>query len=113
MPPGFPDFWGKKQKINVETTLDIELLKKEVAQRFPFYDLKYNAKTAAFYCRIDQELLDKNFDNLRIALSEKGYIPMIRYERGEHIVYIMRKPKIKIKPTWINIVLFADRKSVV
>lgn len=107
MSPGFPDFWGKKQKINVETTLDIELLKKEVAQHFPFYDLKYNAKTAAFYCRIDQELLDKNFDNLRIALSEKGYIPMIRYERGEHIVYIMRKPKIKIKPTWINIVLFA------
>lgn len=105
MSPGFPDFWGKKQEINVETNLDIELLKKEVAQRFPFYDLKHNDKTAAFYCRIDQDLLDKNFDELRIALSKKSYIPMIRYESGEHVIYVTKKPKVKKRPVWINILL--------
>ncbi len=97
--------WSPFKNTTNATGLDIELLKKEVAQRFPFYDMKYNAKTAAFFCRIDQGLLDKKFDDLRIVLSKKGYIPMIRYEKGEHVIYVIKKPKVKKRPVWINIVL--------
>ncbi|KYK30855.1 MAG: peptidase M50 [Thermoplasmatales archaeon SG8-52-3] len=88
-----------------ETSLDIELLKREIGQQFPFYDLKYNLKTAAFYCRIDEETLEEKFDLLRRSLSEKGYIPMLRYEKGEHIIYVVKKIKRKEKPVWINIFL--------
>jgi membrane-associated protease RseP (regulator of RpoE activity) len=88
-----------------ETALDIELLKREVGQQFPFYDVKFDLKTAAFFCRIDDETLEEKFDNLRRSLGEKGYIPMLRYEKGEHIIYVMMKKRRKEKPIWINIFL--------
>jgi len=90
---------------NIPTNLDIELLKSEVGQYFPFYDMKYGLDTAIFFCRIDETLLENNFDLLRISLSKKGYIPMLRYENGEHAIYVIKKPVRKKKPIWINIVL--------
>ena len=57
---------------NVETDLDIELLKREIGQHFPFYDLRFDTNTAAFFCRIDEETLEEKFDSLRKSLSEKG-----------------------------------------
>ncbi|UCD13152.1 MAG: site-2 protease family protein [Thermoplasmatales archaeon] len=97
--------WSNFGQINQETTLDIELLKKEVGQRFPFYDVKFDVKTAAFFCRIDEETLEEKFDSLRISLFEKGHIPMLRHEKGEHIIYIIKKIKRKEKSVWINISL--------
>jgi Zn-dependent protease len=88
-----------------ETSLDIDLLKREVGQQFPFYDMRFNTKTAAFFCRIEEETLEEKFDMLRRSLGEKGYIPMLRYEKGEHIIYVIKKVKKKEKPVWINIFL--------
>jgi len=85
------------------TNLDIDLLKKEVAQRFPFYDMRYNTNSAAFFCRIDKENLEEKFEELRKSLSEKGYFPMLRYEKGEDIIYILKNPNRKEKPIWVNI----------
>jgi len=99
-----PDTWNFFNQKNT-TDLDIELLKKEVAQRFPFYDMRWNANTVAFFCRIDKQFLDEKFDDLRKSLSKKGYIPMLRYENGEHIIYVVKKPKRKEKPIWVNIIL--------
>jgi len=99
------DDWNQFGSAYNATTLDIELLKREVGQRFPFYDMKANPNTAVFFCRVDEEILGEKFDDLRRALSEKGYIPMIRYEKGEHAIYVIKKPKVKKKPVWVNIVL--------
>jgi len=99
------DNWNPFRNENNVTKLDIEFLKREVGQRFPFYEVKSNLNTVAFFCRIDKETLEKNFDSLRHSLSEKGYVPMLRYEKGEHILYIIQKPKRKEKSIWINISL--------
>ena len=99
-----PNPWNPFDQ-NENTTLDIEILKKEVAQRFPFYDIKYNSKSAAFFCRIDKESLEEKFDDLRRSLSKKDYIPMLRYEKGEHVIYITKKPFRKEKSIWINAAL--------
>jgi membrane-associated protease RseP (regulator of RpoE activity) len=96
------DYFGTKTE---DTALDIELLKREVGQQFPFYDLKFDFKTAAFFCRIDEESLEEKFDTLRRSLGEKGYIPMLRYEKGEHVIYVIKKTKRKEKPVWINVFL--------
>ena len=88
-----------------ETNPNIELLKNEVGKHFPFYDMKYDLNTAAFFCRIDKELLEEKFDSLRKSLKEKGYIPMLRYEKGEHVIYVIKKPKRKKRSVWINIFL--------
>jgi Zn-dependent protease len=100
-----PNDWSSYPQVDSEPRSDLELLKSEVGQRFPFYDMKYNAHTMAFFCRIDEGTLDENFDSLRLSLSEKGYIPMLRYVKGEHIIYVIRKSKKKEKPVWINISL--------
>jgi Zn-dependent protease len=100
-----PDNFNQFQNPINETSLDIELLKKEVGQHFPFYDFRYNQDTAAFFCKIDKEVLEEKFNLLRSNLSKLGYTPMLRYEKGEHILYIKKKPKSKEKPIWINIIL--------
>jgi Zn-dependent protease len=99
------DNWNQPDEKNLVTNLDIEFLKWEIGKHFPFYDLKYNLTTAAFFCKIDQETLEEKFDSLRKTFSEKGYIPMLRHEKGEHIIYVIQKPKKKEKSIWINISL--------
>jgi membrane-associated protease RseP (regulator of RpoE activity) len=101
-----PDKWNNFEQIPIESPFDVELLQREVGQRFPFYDMKSNINTVAFFCRIDEETLEEKFESLRIILSEKKYIPMIRFEHGEHIIYIIKKPEgKKRKSVWANIVL--------
>jgi membrane-associated protease RseP (regulator of RpoE activity) len=103
-----PDEQSNFQQIPVQPPFDIELLQREVGQRFPFYDMRSNVNTVAFFCRIDEETFEEKFESLRLALLEKGYIPMIRLEHGEHIIYVVQKPQRKRKKSvWINIVLFA------
>ncbi len=101
-----PDNFESFENVYHVSNLDIELLKREVGQRFPFYDMKSNISTVAFFCHIDEETLGEKFNSLRKALSEKGYIPMLRHEKGEHIIYIIQKTKRKEKPIWVNIFLF-------
>jgi len=100
-----PNKFNPFETSSSETGLDVELLKREVGQYFPFYDMRFDFKTAAFFCRIDEETLEEKFDILRRSLSDKGYIPMLRYEKGEHIIYVIKKMKKKEKPVWINIFL--------
>ena len=63
--------WKPFESTNNETDLDIELLKSEVGKHFPFYDMRYNVKTAAFFCRIDKELLEEKLK----LLSERDQPP--------------------------------------
>ena len=100
-----PSNWNLFSNVNDAPNLDIELLKREVGQRFPFYDMRHNVNSVAFFCRIDKESLEGNFDSLRKSLTEKGYVPMLRYEKGEHIIYVIKKPKRKEKSVWVNITL--------
>jgi membrane-associated protease RseP (regulator of RpoE activity) len=101
-----PDTWNNFESIPLEPSFDIEFLQREVGQRFPFYDMKSNVNTTAFFCRIDEETLEEKFESLRIALKEKEYIPMLRSEHGEQIIYVIRKQeRKKRKSVWINVVL--------
>ena len=61
--------WNDYHQVDTDPRPDLELLKSEVGQRFPFYDVKYNLHTMAFFCRIDEGTLDENFDSLRLSLS--------------------------------------------
>jgi membrane-associated protease RseP (regulator of RpoE activity) len=101
-----PDKWNNFDQIPVEPPFDLELLQREVGQRFPFYDMKSNINTIAFFCRIDEETLEEKFESLRLTLLEKQYIPMVKYEHGEYIIYVVKKPESKKrKSVWVNIIL--------
>lgn len=101
-----PEKWNNFEQTSVESPFDLELLQREVGQRFPFYDMKSNINTVAFFCRIDTETLEEKFESLRLSLIEKNYIPMVRYEQGEYIIYVIKKPKSKKpKSIWVNVIL--------
>jgi len=101
-----PDKWNNFDQIPVEPPFDVELLQREVGQRFPFYDMKSNLNTVAFFCRIDEETLEEKFESLRLTLLEKQYIPMIKNEHGEYIIYVVKKPvSKKRRSVWVNIIL--------
>ncbi len=67
--------------------------------------MRVNLNKVTFFCRIDENTLEENFENLRRSLSEKGYIPMLRFEQGESKIYVLKKTKRKEKPIWINFAL--------
>ena len=85
--------------------LDFEFLKREVGKQFPFYDFRYDDKNAIFFCRIDKDTLEEKFDLLRYSLKKKNYVPILRYEKGEDVIYVVKKPYRKEKSIWINIFL--------
>lgn len=86
-------------------TLDINFLKQVIGKRFPFYDIKQTKQGVAFFCNIDKSNLNDQFSLLRDELSKSDYIPLYRREHGEDIIYILKKPKKKEKPFWVNLLL--------
>ena len=96
----------KKKKPSEESTpVDVEWLKSEVGKQFPFYDTRIHEGTVVFFIRVDEQTLEDNFNQLRQRLRERGFIPLLRYEGGEHRIYIIQKPKRRQKPLWTNLTL--------
>ena len=90
---------------NHNDSLDLDLLKKEIGLLFPFYDIKIERDTVIFFCRINKDNLEEKFNNLRKSLSYNNYIPILRYEKGEDLIYVIKKPYRKEKSIWINVFL--------
>ncbi|MDG6228852.1 MAG: site-2 protease family protein [Candidatus Thermoplasmatota archaeon] len=95
----------QRPKIPQITSEEIELLKTEVGKHFPFYDFRYQDTTIVFFCSIDPSILESGFESIRKKLSEHGFIPFLRKEHGEFLLYITKKPEQKEKPLWVNIAL--------
>jgi len=100
-----PGSWNPFNIKSYASTLDVELLKAEVGQRFPFYDMSTGLQTVVFFVNIDEKQVEKQFDDLRRSLISKGYIPLMRHDKGEHKIIVAAKPERKIRPVWVNIVL--------
>jgi len=95
-----PDFMGV-------SGMDVEFLKSAVGKSFPFYDVRFGPETVAFYVEVDEFNLEERFDSLRRLIRDDGYIPLLRFEGGEHIVYVIRRKKRKSAPVSLNVVLLA------
>ena len=89
-----------------EASKEIEFVKGLVARRFPVYDVRVNYDVVEFYCRADSATLEDSFEELRQDMVPHGYIPMISYARGEHVIRVARKPKMKYRSTTVNLVFF-------
>lgn len=100
-----PGVWKPFNIHSYTSSFDVDFLKREVGQRFPFYEMKDQGSALVFYCRIDDLTRDEHFDMLRKTLIAKGYIPLLRYEQGEHKIYVIEKPKKKYRPVWVNLLL--------
>lgn len=99
-------FIRKKDPYEIQlTSEDIELVKGEVGKHFPFYDFRTQDIAMVFFCSIDPAALETEFESLRQILSEKGFIPFLRKEHGEYLLYVTKKPQHTEKSVWVNIAL--------
>jgi Zn-dependent protease len=89
-----------------EASQEIEFVKGLVAKRFPVYDVRVNYDVVEFFCRIEPTTLEETFEELRQDMAPHGYIPMVSYDGGEHIIRVARRPKMKYRSTTVNLVFF-------
>ncbi len=88
-----------------EASKEIERVKGLVARHFPVYDVRVTYDVVEFFVRVDMTTLEENFDRMRADMKESGYIPMIMYDKGEHIVTVARKPPAKYRSKYVNLAL--------
>ena len=90
-----------------EASKEIEFIKGLVAKRFPVYDVRVTYDVVEFFVRTDSATLEQNFDELREEMAQHNYIPMIIYDKGEHIITVAKKPTAKYRSTNVNLVMLA------
>jgi Zn-dependent protease len=83
---------------------EVEEIKRKISRFFSIYDVRISVDAVAFYLRVNEDTLEDNFENVRNILKP-DYIPMLSYEGGEHIMFVMKKPKAKYKGINVNIAL--------
>jgi len=88
-----------------EASKEIERVKGLVARHFPVYDVRVTYDVVEFFVRIDESTLEENFERMRADMKGEGYIPMIMYDKGEHIVTVAKRPAVKYRSSYVNMAL--------
>ena len=88
-----------------EASKEIEFVKGLVARHFPVYDVRVTYDVVEFFCRVESTTLEDEFERMRQEMGENGYIPMIIYDKGEHIVTVAKKPVTKYRSIYVNVAL--------
>jgi len=84
---------------------EIEKLKGIVGKYFPIYNVQVHFDTISLYCNVDKPSLENRFEELRVEMKGMSYIPILTYDKGEHVIHVVRQPKMKFKSNWVNIIL--------
>lgn len=84
---------------------EIERVRGLVGRFFPIYDVRVRPEAIAFYVRVDPYTLDDRFEGLRTELKGGQYVPLLRYEGGEHVLYVHRNPPRKFRGPILNVIL--------
>ena len=86
-----------------EASKEIEFVRSLVARYFPVYDVRVTYDVVQFFCRVDNETLEEKFEGMREEMMKQGYIPMIVYEKGEHIITVAKKPDARYRSIYVNL----------
>lgn len=77
-----------------------------VEGRFPVYDVQTDENVAAFYITVDPLTLEERFDGLRKDLRVQRLVPILKYQGGEHAVFVVHRPARVFRSERVNLVLF-------
>ncbi len=86
---------------------DSERVRRTVARYFTIYGEK-DDEAYSYYVDmpIDADVLRERFEQLRLELKEERYVPVLRRERGEYVLRVVKHPEQKTRPEWLNLMLF-------
>lgn len=86
---------------------ELERLRRLVAKYFTVYEARVGPQSLLLAVHADRADLEGKFDRLRRELWDQGYVPILRRERGEEFVEVVRRPKLGVRRVWINLALLA------
>lgn len=88
-------------------TFDVASLRARIEQRFRVYDVQTDENVVAFYVDAPKETLEADFTELKKELKPEGLVPLLKYQGGEHAIYVLRNPHRVGRDRWVlNAVLF-------
>ncbi len=85
--------------------VEIEVVKAIVAKYFPIYDVKVGYQSLTMFISPDLSQMDDRFDQMRLEMNAKGYIPMLNLKGGEYTVTVLKREKRKRLGIWVNVIL--------
>ncbi len=84
---------------------ELERIRSVVAAYFPVYETRVGPQSLILAVHVDAASLEDRFDRMRQELWTKGYIPLLRRERGEDFIEVIRRPRTGRSRLWINVLL--------
>jgi membrane-associated protease RseP (regulator of RpoE activity) len=96
---------GMQNSMRPDAAKEIEHVKSLVARHFPVYDVRVNYDVVEFYCKIDETVLEESFERMREEMAPQGYIPMVTYDKGEHVIVVGKRPARKYRSVHVNLLM--------
>ena len=94
-------------RVSEPVLLDVGSLRARLERRFRVYDVQADEHVVAFYVDAPSESLEADFDALKRDLKPMGLVPLLKYQGGEHAIYVLRNP-LRSRRGWrLNAALFA------
>ncbi|MEM2944284.1 MAG: site-2 protease family protein [Methanomassiliicoccales archaeon] len=90
---------------HVDVAGEIESIRSIIGRYFPIYDVRVTHDSLSIFISPDPSTLEENFEAMRRELGSKGYIPFLRLQAGEYLIAIARKPEVKSRGPWLNLIL--------
>ena len=84
---------------------EIESIRTVVAKYFTVYGVVVTPLALTFQVTSPTGSIDAPFDGLRQELVPKDYIPTITQERGETLVHVQRRPRMRFARRQVNLLL--------
>ncbi|MEA3199885.1 MAG: hypothetical protein QOE90_1313 [Thermoplasmata archaeon] len=86
--------------------LDVPAIRARIEQRFRVYDVHTDEHVVAFFVHAAHESLEGDFEALKRDLKQDGLLPLLKYQGGEHAIYVLRNPT-RTKRSWkVNVWLY-------
>src|SRR6266508_4514300 len=84
---------------------EIESIRAVVAKYFTVYGVVVTPLALTFQVTSPSGSIDAPFDGLRQELVPKDYIPTVTQERGEMLVHVQRRPRMRFARRQVNLLL--------
>jgi membrane-associated protease RseP (regulator of RpoE activity) len=84
-----------------------EHIRRMVSRYFTIYGER-DSEAYSYYVDmpLDTDMLQQRFEQLRLELRAERYVPLLRREQGEYVLRVVKQPRQKTRPEWLNLVLF-------
>ncbi|MFQ6061148.1 MAG: site-2 protease family protein, partial [Thermoplasmata archaeon] len=88
-----------------DLSVEIENVSRIVGKYFPIYETRVSPNVFSFFIRAEDATMEANFDRLRIEMTPMKYVPILTLEKGEQVIHVQRRPKVRYRSGKVNLAL--------